>query len=477
MVVGYPEVTVDLSPLLDSICNQTHGEMEIIVLSDRAAQVIGPAELFSNRMEASGCTLLVTDSQERAFSSLSCCDYFCFPAPESVLEPDFVSTMTGFLEESTEFGAVRCNGIFVDERDMDFIIAPIIDVSRPHEGPIFESLIARETSINICTWMVPRQSMTREIINHFPLNSIHWDWQISLPLAHKNQVGFIDKNLVKLVHHPGGPMKNILTRYEDRNRIEEDFTAACLDTIEGLNAPENEKSTWRKIAKIVSIKNRIKIDKTFRQWSNFVGYRDELSRILEECGGAPGSLDLDICRPSNIEPIRIEDVIGMLTYHYSNLMLLVLMDRLQDDVVSWILRRGFGLYHGVSRGRRFALYGAGGAAWGILPTFLALGFRPEFIWDKSARAGQTLWGIPVTPPRFSAIPEHDRESIEIVVAIGHRAAAEEVRQYLNENGFQRLSHVAESEGLRVYFQNLIAGFSTADICPNSADLKRMSHGE
>ncbi len=477
MVVRYPDVTVDLSPLMDSICSQTHGEMEIVVVPDRADQVAGPVGLFSRRLEARGCPLLVTDSQKRAFGSLSRCDFFCFPDPQSVLEPDFVSATTGFLDESTEFGAVRCNGIYVDERDKDFVIAPVTDVSRPHEGHILESLIARETSINICTWMVPRRAMTGEIINHFPVDPIHWDWQLSLPLAQTNQVGFIDRNLVTLFHRPGGPMTNILTRYGDRNRIEEDFTAACLDAIEGLNAQEDEKVTWRRIAKIVSIRNRIKIDKTFRQWSNYAGYRDELSRILEECGGAPGSLYLYIGRPANIDSIRVEDVIGMLTYHYSNLMLLVLMKRLPDDVSRWILRRGFGVYHDASKGRRFALYGAGGAAWGVLPTFLALGFRPEFIWDRSARTGQTLWGIPVTPPGFSAIPEHDRENIEIVVAIGHRSAAEEVRQLLNEHGFKRLSHVAESEGVRVYFQDLIAGFSTANICPDSAAPERMSHGE
>jgi hypothetical protein len=80
-------------------------------------------------------------------------------------------------------------------------------------------------------------------------------------------------------------MTNILYALRRSESHEEDFTAACLDAIEGLNAQEDEKVTWRRIAKIVSIRNRIKIDKTFRQWSNYAGYRDELSRILEECGG------------------------------------------------------------------------------------------------------------------------------------------------------------------------------------------------
>ena len=475
MVVGYPDAATNLSPLMDSICNQKHGEIEGIILSDRSDQVIKSVEHFFERMKARGCTLMVTDSQKKLFSAFSRCDYLCFPDPQSILDPDFTSTMTGFLEKSTNYGAARCNGMFVDERDMDFMIAPIIDVSRHHQGNILDSLIAKETSINTSTWMVKRKAITGEIIKYFPVDSIHWDWQLTLPLAHKNQVGFIDKKLVKLVHRPGGPMSTILTNYEERSRVEENFNAACLDAIESLDSPENEKNRWRKIATIVSIKNRINIDRTFRQWSNYVGYRIELSNILEECGGDAKTLDLVPGIPDDIDSIRVEDAIGILTYHYSNLLLLVLMNRLQENAIRWILQRGFGVYHDLSKGRSFVVYGAGAAAKGILSTFLVMGFCPMVIWDKSAKAGQTLWGIPVTTPQFSAIPEHDREDTEIIVAIGHRPAAQEVKQYLNDSGFSRITHVVEPEGVRIYFQNLIETSAAADICTDSED-KRMGHG-
>ena len=475
MVVGYPDSAIDLSPLLESICNQKHGDIEGIILSERPDTITGTVENFCKRMEAKGCTLVVTDSHEQVFSTLSRCDYLCFPDPESILNPDFTSTMTGFLEKFAEYNAARCNGMFVDERDMDFMIAPLIDISRHHQGDILDSLIAKETSINTCTWMIRAKALAREIIKDFPGDSIHWDWKISLASAHKNQVGFIDENLVKLVHRPRGPMSSILTNYEERNRIEKNFTAACLDTIEGLDAQEDEKSTWRKIAKIVSIKNRIAIDRTFRQWSNFVGYRDELSRILEECNGDAKSLVLEPGMEGRIDFVRTEDATGIFAYHYSNLLLLVLMKRLHEDVAQWILMRGFGVYRDLSKTRRFIVYGAGAAAKGILSTFLVMGFCPEFIWDKSARPGQTLWGIPVTTPELSTIPEHERKETEIIVAIGHRSAAQEVRRHLNDCGFHRVIHVAEPEGVRMYFQNLIETSTAADTCPVSAD-RRMSHG-
>lgn len=477
MVVSCPHAATDLSSLIHSIAGQTQGKLGVVIITGTDDPADEQVRRFRQQMEGQGHTLTVANSLDRASGHLSGFDYVCFPDPANILKPDFVSAMVQFLETSPEYGAVRCNGVFVDERDIDFTIAPLIDVTRPHEGDIFSPLLSRQTALTACTWMVRRSVMQWYSVTRFPMDSLSWIWRFALTLAQGNRIGFVDRELLTLVRREDGPMKNILTRYEERTRFEQNYTAACLDAIEELPAPEQKKITWRKIARLVSIKNRITTDRTFRQWSTFAGYQDELSAIFAECGGDPGTLAPDAVRPAGTDFMRAEDITGILTYHYANLLLEVLMERLPADAGRWILSKGFGVFREASSAKRFALYGAGGGAQGILPSLLALGFCPRFIWDRSAQPGRTLLGVPVFPPRFSAIPDHEREDMEIIVSIGHGAAAEEVRQTLIENGFRKLVNISESEGVRIYIQDLITQCAVAHACTSSWNPGRLDYGQ
>lgn len=341
-----------------------------------------------------------------------------------------------------------------------------------------ESLLSKRTSINICLWMIRRAALQEAAPTGVSLDCARWDWQFSLPLAWKNNVGFVDKELLRIVHYADGLMQETYTRYHERARFEEAFSRACLGVVDTIEAPETVKDTWRKIARITAVRNRIDTDRAFRLWFHFAGCRDELAGIVEECGGNPRGLELDGEQRKAFEPIRVENALGILTSFYADLILQILLGEISGEISGWVLSSGFEAFHAVSSKKRFAIYGGGAAAGDILPFYLALGFRPEHIWDRAARPGQTLLGVPVTPPSFADIPEEERKDIEVIVAIGRPAPAEEVRRLLRGLGFLDVTHVCEARGAHSHIQNMLAEFfSSLSRAEGRGEKDGASHGE
>jgi hypothetical protein len=474
-------MSLDLTPLLRSVCDQSHRYVDVIVLAAETNGLADKLRPFSEQLAARGSVLVLathrdhgTNATLRSFSSLEG-DYICFPDPECILEPEFASTMAHFLETAPEYGAVRCNGLFVHELDPAFPIGRVIDVSRPHEGSIFESLLLKETSINICSWMVRRAVLEQANVTRVSLDPARWDWQFTLPLAHGNRVGFLNGELFRLVHQLHGPMQTTLTRYNERTRFEAAFFMACLEILECLPTSEAEKDIWRRMVNLVSIKTRINTDNAFRLWFNFLQYRDDLSKLLETCGGSPRGLEVDSRWLEGLQSIRLENAMGLLTYFYSDLLIQVLRKRISQEAAQRVLRAGFGIFRAVSSGRRFCLYGGGAAARDILPWFLALGLRPQCIWDRAAKPGQTLLGTSVTRPDFTSISQSEREDLEVIVAIGYRDAAVEVKKLLREQGFHNVIHVSEPQGARIYLQDLITAFLNGNSHPFWKRSEGISH--
>ena len=467
MIVRFSSDGLDLAPLMESICRQTSAEINVILVGQRECSAKEVLDGFRDRIEETGGSLVFMLSQAVAIESLPDCDFFCFPSENSSLSPHFCFAMVDFLERAPEYGAVRCRGVLVDERDLDFVIARVPDGPLPFDDDLFLSMLSKETSINASSLMVRREAMD-SVPNPFSVIVSRWDWQFSLPLAHQHKVGFIDMELFRLIHRAHGPMKAVLTRYDERCRFESEFASACLEVVEGLPAGEADKTKWRRIAQAVSIKTRIHTHKTFRLKGRFLEYRDELAALVEKCGGDPRCIRVNQDSSRSLNSLGIEETVGILSYHYADLMLQVLMGRFSAGFAQWVLCTGFGVFQAMASGRRLLMYGAGAAARDVLPNLLSVGLRPQCIWDRSAQLGQTLLGVPVTPPEAESISDQEKERTEVIVAIGSQTVAEESVRFLITLGFHRLVHLAEASGVRRFILNRFSELSAAYVGTSAA---------
>lgn len=460
MIIRCPDNLKDPMSLVNSICEQTYPDIHALILAPNPeSTTIQSATDCLKRRNHSSTVLPIHGLKELSIRSIldsSSADYFCFPDPESILDPEFVSIMASFLDRNSDCLSVRCNGVFVDERDLNFQIGWLIDdITTKHPNPTtMETLLTKETCINAGMWMVRRSGIERSITS-FSLRPEWWDWQFTLPFAFEGTVGFIDRNLLRIVHYSDGLMQKILKVYGKRTQFEKTFSLACLEIIKRLAAPQDKLDKWRNLIRITTIKSRINTDRAFRLWFRYNEYLNELAQIVESCGGDPKSFELDADSVKNLDTITIGDAVMILTYYYCDLLVGILLNRVPGDIADSILKSGFKVFPAASIGKRFYLYGGGAAARDILPFFLALGFRPQLIWDRSAGADQSLFGIPVKIPEFSAIHECDRKESEVIVAAGRPRPAHEIRKFLNEQGFQNVIHVCEAQGAHAYLQKQI----------------------
>lgn len=91
-------------------------------------------------------------------------------------------------------------------------------------------------------------------------------------------------------------------------------------------------------------------------------------------------------------------------------------------------------YQSLTTGKRIIFYGAGNCCKQILLYFDQIGLDyPVEIWDRKARNGQRMFGIPVFRPDFASLK--DRDDVFCVITIESPSISEEVRCSFVENGF------------------------------------------
>lgn len=91
-------------------------------------------------------------------------------------------------------------------------------------------------------------------------------------------------------------------------------------------------------------------------------------------------------------------------------------------------------YQAQTDGKHIIFYGAGNCCKQILLYFDELGLDyPEEIWDRAAREGQRLFGIPVHKPDFTLL--NGREDVLCVITIESKSISNAVKASFSENGF------------------------------------------
>lgn len=130
-----------------------------------------------------------------------------------------------------------------------------------------------------------------------------------------------------------------------------------------------------------------------------------------------------------------DDVAGMvipIVKAYSELASIGLSDGIAE-----ILHKEDDRYQRLTKDRKLIFYGAGNCCRQILLYFDQIGLdHPTEIWDKKARDGQRLFGIPVVRPDFASL--HGRDDVFCVITIESPTISKAVKGSFLENGFENV---------------------------------------
>ena len=94
-------------------------------------------------------------------------------------------------------------------------------------------------------------------------------------------------------------------------------------------------------------------------------------------------------------------------------------------------------YEEQTSGKQILFYGAGNCCRQILLYFDEIGLRyPSSIWDRAARKGQRLFGIPVLTPDFASLNGCD--DTVCIITIESKSISSAVKAELKKNGFTNI---------------------------------------
>lgn len=139
-----------------------------------------------------------------------------------------------------------------------------------------------------------------------------------------------------------------------------------------------------------------------------------------------------------------DDVAGMvipIMKAYSELSAIGLSDALLET-----LNKEDDSYQSLIKGRKVIFYGAGNCCKQILLYFDQIGLDyPAVIWDRAAREGQRLFGIPVLKPDFESL--QGRDDVFCVITIESPSISEAVKGSFIKNGFENIMENKEIMGV------------------------------
>lgn len=108
-------------------------------------------------------------------------------------------------------------------------------------------------------------------------------------------------------------------------------------------------------------------------------------------------------------------------------------------------------YKSMIAGKKVIFYGAGNCCRQILLYFDEIGLEyPEAIWDRAARRGQRLFGIPVLAPDFASL--NGRDDVLCVITIESKTISDVVKASFTENRFVNI--IENQDMMRIVSRSL-----------------------
>jgi glycosyltransferase involved in cell wall biosynthesis len=237
--------------LLDSMCEQNYGNIELIIIDDgsidNSKEVI---DSYRQKLEEKGIVLYyIYQSNSGLGGAIDTGlkhikgEYFCWPDADDYLTATSIKERVDFLENNKDYGLVRSDAYLYYENDL---YKPVGYISRKHkdrfkEENLFADYILEKNIIFCPGCHLVRTSAFRDvnpIMSIFP-GKRGQNYQLLLPLIHKYKFGYIDKPLYHYIIY-----ENSMSRGDtDYQKIEfryDELQTIIIETLKRMNLSERE---------------------------------------------------------------------------------------------------------------------------------------------------------------------------------------------------------------------------------------------
>lgn len=126
-------------------------------------------------------------------------DYIILLDSDDILLEDAVVEKVKFLEENLEYGMVYNDAFVVHEKDVSKVVNKLSEVRRHYSGNVYEKLLTT-FFMTPGTYCIGKGAFLDAFPNKELDEKQHGqNWQISIEIAYRYKVGYIDKPLMKYV--------------------------------------------------------------------------------------------------------------------------------------------------------------------------------------------------------------------------------------------------------------------------------------
>lgn len=238
--------------LLNSVLNQTYDNIEFIIINDGSTDdTVSVLEKYKEKFQNKKYTYKII-SQENAGQASAINNglkyvtgkYLVWPDSDDFYENDSIECMVKFLEENSDYSAVRGAVNYIKEEDLSII--KTYKTENPNNTNLFDNYIMGNDiycypgCIMINFDVFKKNNKGLDII--CDSKKIGQNWQLLLPITYKQKVGYLEKVIY-----------NYLVRSDSHSRTEK-------DSKELFNIYKIQENTLNKIInKIVcNLSDRIK---------------------------------------------------------------------------------------------------------------------------------------------------------------------------------------------------------------------------
>lgn len=241
---------------LESILNQTYSKIEFIIIDDGSTDNSKDIILsYKNKFESKGYIFkyIYQNNQGQAGAINNGLKYFTgeylmWMDSDDILMKNNIEEKVSFLENNPNYGFVLCQGIVVNENNINKSIG-ILKRNKPNgnKDTIFSDLIL-EKNVVFCPAIILTRSST--FLKSIPTKEIYisregQNWQLMLPLAYCSKCGYIEKPLFKYVVHDDShshQKRSYLQSIERQN----EFQNILINTISNIpTISEKEINYWK----------------------------------------------------------------------------------------------------------------------------------------------------------------------------------------------------------------------------------------
>lgn len=400
MVVPCYNKVKDIGAMLESVIAQVWNNLELILINDGSTD--GTREVISEyepKLRARGYEIVIVDQ-----INAGCCaavyaglikitgDYFCLVDCDDSLEPEYVSTMAGWLDEHEDYEWTACSYrsyLVQDGEIQPQEIAPSADMA-DNEQLMVHHLLRK---IITTSWIyMTRMSYVKHcrLIENFCIERRKtYEPLFAVPLMlGGGKLKCFDEDLYRY-----NRFASDLYSFDSFAKLEnfyDDYSYLYGWSIERADISQNEKDKFLALDRYGKLKDYL------RQLNNLDPNHQSMSnreQYLDECAEKATSLIDELFDPKpHIKPelFKSKEYLDIMNI-FDNIILEPKKQEFKTLVDS-----------------RIIAYGAlGKIAGNLLPRLIGTRLEPDYLWDVSAETEAVLLGKVVTKPKFNELKEAD----------------------------------------------------------------------